>query len=203
MKREISILALVLLISFTIIILRLYPSEPHITVYSNVTELYSLFAPYMEEKVNYKLGLIDCNPTEYYYEDEAICFICKKMDACFEYGWVNTGAEKKTNLLDSHLKSKRFNVKVANFYADGLASGFNCRKEGKGLACDLQLSFIFEDEEVKIMLENPKLFNQVAERICLELENTGGGVSEKYVNAWECGDLLVGLVNGEISYVWL
>ena len=73
----------VILIVLTIILIAypsLYPSpKTKVKTLSNVTELYSLFTPYMESYVNSRVQAIECQPNRYYY-NENISSILERID---------------------------------------------------------------------------------------------------------------------------
>jgi hypothetical protein len=137
---------------------------------TNTTELYSLFAPYMEETVNYHLRAINCQPTKYYYENSSVCFVCDNMDACFGYTWIMKGSMKMNPWGTPFLKNiEKISVKIADFYKDSLASRFNCKLfNDTMLRCDYGLFFQLEKgkRNVNILLEDTTSFDEVADIIC-------------------------------------
>jgi hypothetical protein len=152
----------------------------------------------MNEEVNYRLVLIDCIPNKFYYENTAFCFVCKKMDACFGYGWVEREGKRMNPLGIPYLKFKKFDVKVADFYYDGLGSVFGCKKiKDNLLSCNYGTTFSLENGKVKFMsgVEN---LRSVANTICQSF----GALEQFACNATICGcdDMFVEIMNNEARY---
>ena len=166
-----------------------------------IKKLYLNFTPTMKDLVSYKLSLINCFPEDYYYENSAICFKCE-MDACFEYKWVDRGIEKKINPVGkAYLKFKEFNVKVADFYSNGLASLFNCREVDNVLSCDYDIKFYLTDNDVEIFYEKSD-YLEVSKMICNKI------IKSEMVNCYKkgeanicrCENIFVEFYNNKIRY---
>jgi hypothetical protein len=95
------------------------------------------------------------------------------------------------------LKFKSFDVKVADFYYDGLASDFNCRKTNKKLDCSYGVSFLLENGEVSMLVERTN-FEKVAETVCEKMRGLENFTCEE--NICYCDNVYVGFANGEIKY---
>lgn len=129
-------------------------------------ELYSRFSNYMKETVDYHLSLIDCKPKKFYFEDSAVCFVCDIGNACFGYAWTTTMDGDRMNPAGKpSLVYDQFDVKVADFYTHGLASKFNCTKEGADLRCSNGI-VMRADGGVKMLLWDSKEFEDVASIVC-------------------------------------
>ena len=108
-------------------------------VLTNVTELYSKFTPYTKDYVNQKLEYIGCEPKKYYMEDREFCFICNNENFCFIYTFVNTTNERKIAVVDINTTID-FGIKYVDFFTNGLATLFNCKKiNNTHLLCDYGL----------------------------------------------------------------
>jgi len=123
-----SIVLIVLIIIIAITYPGLYPSpKTKVKTLSNVTELYSLFTPYMKTQINSRLQSIECQPTKYYYNDSSVCFVCNEIDACFGYSWVNRTGDKKMNpKCTSFLSGKYSKEDKLNFCSCGIARLLDC-----------------------------------------------------------------------------
>ena len=124
----------------------------------------------MKEIVSYYLKSITCEPKKYYYYDSStVCFICDLAQACFNFGLVNREGQKMMNPKGKPylVKLKEFNVKVADFYTDNLASTFNCQKENnQKLKCEKGLTFIMDKSGVRIFLSDLNNLEGISENIC-------------------------------------
>jgi hypothetical protein len=179
--------------------------KPKIKILSNVTELYSLFTPYMENHVNTHLNAVNCIPTQYYYTNSYVCFICNDFDACFGYGWVlrDEGERMNPKGIVKLENIKKFSVKNADFYLNGLGTKFNCNvKNASALSCDFSISIVFQEGKIvpTILLSDRSMFNKAYEIICRNFNKTAVECSG---NTCICGDMRVRLTeNGEIFYGW-
>lgn len=204
MKKKILILSIiiVLILIISISFYFYYLSKPKYL--TNTAELYSSFTPYMQENMDSHLQLIDCEPEKYYYGDSSICFVCDEMDACFGYGLVNRFGEKKMNPKGlPYLKNiKEISVKAADFYNDGLASNFYCRKESRNsLRCEKSLIFRMDDSQVKMFLSDLSRLEEVSKDIC-----TYFGKEWLKCEDLDCeceGMKVLSSEDGEISYHWM
>lgn len=158
---------------------------------TNTSELYSLFTPYMKDTVDYRLRLIDCEPKKYYYNDSVVCFICDVGDACFGYGWTHRNGGEKMNLVETpYLKNvNEISVKVADFYKDGLASEFNCKKKNQTtLECN-GIAFLLNGLKVNMILSDLSDFENVSKKICMFFGET---ITKCENLICECGKWTVG-----------
>jgi len=219
MKRNVwigSIVLIVLILAVAYFGLYYHPSRPKIRkeTLSNITELYSLFAPYMKSYVTSHLQGIECQPNEYYYNDSCVCFLCKKFDVCFSYTWVNlTGGEKMNPREAPYLTNyETFDSKVADFYKDRLATNLNCKPRNKSaLSCDMSVSFILLEKDVKMFLLDQTNFESVSEFICnnfnkvsLECEENVLGIHPELKYSCRCENIVIWLKeNGEIDYAFI
>jgi len=80
----------------------------------------------MEEEVESYLQYIDCNPDIYYYTDDAVCFVCNKINACFNYVFVDRYGGKKMNFFNPFLSGTYEKETELNFYSRGLTDSLNC-----------------------------------------------------------------------------
>jgi len=188
---------------------------------TNTTELYSFFTPYMKDYVDTRLDYIDCQPTEYYYENnDTVCFICENMDACFGFVRVIREEGVKFNPLgEPYLKANKFDVRVADFYKDGLASYFNCKKISDNvLDCEHEISIILNGPlenitqnplALEIRLKDKSRWNEVKDLICKKLRNSKCVETEEIVKLKElskisylcaCQDMKIILFNNTIFY---
>lgn len=172
---------------------------------ARLVELYSLFTDYMKDTVDYRLRLLDCRPKGYYYDDSHLCFICGKVHPCFGFSWVERPQGKLMNPTGlPYLKFKKFDLKIADFYYDGLATKFNCKKvSSDSLECDYGLKFLLENGEVKMVstLEN---LNNIAKLIC-ETFGISGPLDcrfnqDKQIKICKCEKIFVEIVKGLIRY---
>jgi len=152
--------------------------------------------------VEKKLSVIGCEPKRYYDFDKTICFPCSIGDACFGYALVQREYEKKMNPKGRSflLNFKEFNVKVADFYYDGLASLMDCTKiDENTLGCVGNAQFLLEDSVVKSKLSEKENLPRVAEVLCDKL-----GYSKPVCEEYECScsnfRLTLGMVTGELHY---
>ena len=169
----------------------------------NITELYSSFTEYMKEIIDYRLELLDCQPKKYYYDNSNVCFVCDKTHACFGFSWVDKEGGKKMNPQNlPYLKIEEIDIKAADFYRHGLASGFNCNKKDENrLECDNGLIFVKDDLNIKMFITNLDNFEEVSKKICIyfnyEFEECGylSCICEKIL-------IVAREENGEIILVW-
>ena len=170
--RKLVLFSFVIIIALSAIVCyysNLHKQLPKQTYLTNISELYSLFTPYMKNTVNYRLQAINCQPNKYYYEDSSICFVCDDMHACFGYTYTLISGKKLMNpKRESYLKNvKRISIKVIDFYQKGLASDLHCNIENdKTLKCEKGIKFILEDGDVKLSIDNTSQFSAVADKLC-------------------------------------
>jgi hypothetical protein len=197
------LIASLILIILVFTVAFFYQSKPRVKILSNITELNSLFTPYMESEVNSHLKYIDCNPKNYYYNDSFVCFICNDFDACFGYAWVTREEGKlKMNIVNAKLENvKIFSSKNADFYLNGLASKFNCNTvNNSALSCDFSIYIVFKEERPSILLLDNANFNKISERICNNFNET---LIECYENICNCtNNFQIRNENGEIWYYY-
>jgi len=166
----------------------------------DVTELYGYLSPGMKSFVDNKLSYIDCRPTEFYYNNGDVCFVCE-YDACFEYAWVYSGPEgNKMSLIGLPYLSgfAKIDVKVADFYTKGLASILNCEKKDKtSLTCDGGLRIVMEDSYVKAFLDGD--LRTISKLVC---DHFGYETPRCDQQECKCGNLVfaIGKVSGELYY---
>jgi len=142
------IFLILFLLIIVIVYFGFYSYKPKVKILSNITELYSLFTPYMEETVNSNLKLIDCEPNKYYYNDSAVCFVCNDMNACFGYGWVNRAEGEKMNPMGLPYLSEECDINTKmSFYSDGFSKLLSCRCD-KECVCEDNIKARLKDEEI-------------------------------------------------------
>lgn len=143
--------------------------------FTDISKLYSFFTEYMKDEVDSHLQLLNCSPKEYYYDNSNLCFVCRKMHPCFGFGWVNRNGIEKMNPKGIPYLSrvKGFDVKIADFCEDGLASEFDCRKINENsLECEnirlisVNRDEIFKCDEIKVILREDGGFKNFAESFC-------------------------------------
>jgi len=176
--------------------LQLY--KPKIKTYSNVTELYSLFTPYMKSTVNYRLQAINCQPNEYYYENSSVCFVCNDMHACFGYGWViRAGGEKMNPKGVPYLSGKYNRDALINFYSWGLAKELGCSCE-MGCECSEGIKVRLEDNIV--IFSFPENYN-ITKRIEEVARDIGFGNCEfiiSNISSFNCGVFGGGIISNKV-----
>lgn len=98
--------------------------------HSNLSGLYSNFTPYMARVVSYRLSAIDCEPDKYYYKDQTLCLVCKAVDACFPYAWVDRGPEGMlmNPMGKPYLAGEYDNLTALHFYSSGIDKLLGCNE---------------------------------------------------------------------------
>jgi hypothetical protein len=144
-KNIILIILIIILISFMYIIW--YSNRIKPATLSNVTDLYSLFTPAMENFVNLHLDPTGCQKSEYYYKNSSLCFLCDKFDACFSFGYVKRelGKTKINPMGNVYLDGKYDNLTALHFYSSGLDKLLGCRDN---LECENGIKAKIEDNIV-------------------------------------------------------
>ena len=113
-KNKIFFIVLFVVLVAIVIVFGLQTYTPEIKAYSNMTDLYSLFTENMQEFVDYRLGLVDCSPSKYYYENSTVCFVCLST-VCFvcllrlwlgQLGW-RKNESKMGALSEKHRRNQR------------------------------------------------------------------------------------------------
>jgi len=169
------------------------------------SSLLSNFTPAMREFVVSKLENSNCIPLSHYFEgNDTICFKCEKFDACFGYAWVYRGVEgmKMNPKGKPYLKFSEFDVNVADFYYDGLADELKCKKVTEDtLECDYGVSFVFEDQRVKMKGSENNL-EDIARIVCRKLVDTSDLSCFQELKSCKCNGLLIRIVGGEVGYVY-
>jgi hypothetical protein len=192
-----SILSIIIIFFFVTFVLFLKSKQRYPT---EIEKLYSQFTPEMKNWVDSHLNFLGCKPKKCYSNENQFCFICKEGDTCFGYGWVErTGGKKMNPYGPTYIVTDKINVKVANFYTEGVASIFNCKNEEKNtLKCNFSLKFILKEKRVDIVLKNKNELQNVARKVCQFYENTDEIKCGE--NDCQCKNLLINLAN-EILYI--
>jgi len=139
--------------------------ESEVGMYSNVTELYSLFTVYMEESVNSYLKYIECQPNKYCYDDSSICFTCNEMEACFGYGWVNrSGGEKMNPVSPFFLKGKYSKEELISFHSYGMSWLLNCVCN-ENCTCNDEINVELTENDVRFTFPTNASIKQKIEEI--------------------------------------
>jgi len=125
---------------------------------SNITELYSMFTPYMKMNVDYHIKAVNCEPDKYYYRGESICFVCENYDACFGYSWVNRDSNKKMNPNTSELYGVYDTDTIVNFYSLGLAKKLGCTCVDK---CECQEGVTLNQVDGRLIFGFPEDVNKI------------------------------------------
>ncbi len=187
------IAVLVIIISNFLYLRHLYSLikvEP--TYLTNTDQIYSSFTNYLKDTVDSRLQLLNCEPKEYYYDDSYFCFVCDDIYPCFGYGWVNRELKRKRNPQTIYITgTEEFEVRIADFCRDGLASKLNCQEiNGDYLECEkirfsgINRNGVFECDEVKLTLKEEIEFKDFAVEFCKVKNEELGEVSESSIS---CG----------------
>jgi len=206
-KNKIFFIVLFVVLVAIVIVFGLQTYTPEIKAYSNMTDLYSLFTENMQEFVDYRLGLVDCSPSKYYYENSTVCFVCDKMDACFGYGWVSWDGEKMNPKWVPYLKNiEEINVKAADFYNYGVASKLSCEPFNKtALKCDYDvLMLLTEDKkDVNIVLQDTTFIGEFANIICREFVGKNAILYNETYHTYVCeGNPIIIRLTENVVKIW-
>jgi hypothetical protein len=174
MKRKELILSLLFIYFLSLLLISLYfiyfSSLGKRTRYeTNISELYSRFTPTLKNAVSFRLKAIECNPSKYYLENEAVCFVCRKATACFHYALVNWGPEgmKMEFTGMAELKGKFNEMEALAFYSFGISKLLDCQSN---LVCQQNIKATIEKPLVKFQFPSTEIINGVI----LELKNKLG-----------------------------
>lgn len=170
---------------------------------AKMSELYFFFTDYMKDEVDSHLQLLNCIPSEYYYENYSVCFVCGDVHPCFGYALVGGKKGKKMNPRGApYLKTEEIETEIADFFQYGLASEFKCNKKNENeLECDNDLIFIKNDLNVKMFTTDTNNFEETSRRICTHFSYELEKCEEL---SCECGEMLIVAKqeDGEIILVW-
>lgn len=203
-KVWIGSIVLIVLVIIGVTYFSLYlPSKPRVKTLSNVTELYSLFTPLMQNYVSLHLNSIECYTNEYYYNNSNVCFVCYDFDACYRYAWVNRTGGQKMNYFGMYCKGGNHKTRL-NFYSFGVAKLLNCECD-KECICEGEIKGNVKDLEstsISVFTFPGKLdittkVVEIANKKNLEECNIIGNVSEENYNI-ECGEL-VGIIRNNTA----
>jgi len=126
--------------------------EPKTETLSNISGLYSLFTPYMKDFVDSHLNLLNCRPEEYYYTENndvnnAICFICGKLDLCYRYITVRrSGGILMMNPNGLFLVGDYNQKDILNLYSYGVIDAINCECDENGCFCENDIDVVVVHE---------------------------------------------------------
>lgn len=214
MKKKNLVLSLifVLLIFFISSFLYFYyfhflPSKPKYL--TNITELYSLFTPYMERHVNYRLKAVECQPNKYYYDDSAVCFVCGGIDACFGYAWVNINGEERTNPKGLPKLFGKYNADTEiSFYSYGVSKVLNCVCE-KECICKDNIKVIEGKYGIKFIFPEDINIEESIKKIAIDLQmgdctffNRTLSLGDRIINlpSFSCGNLEGIIISNEVEF---
>jgi hypothetical protein len=201
MKKKvwIGITALIVLIAIGATYL-LYPLISRIRpkTLSNVTELYSLFTPYMLDFVNSRQAAMNCQPTQFYYLDSVnntqFCLVCGKFDICYGYAWVNRNGVMLMNPTELFLVGEYNQKTLLNLYSYGVADVLNCDCTNKECSCENGITariaefgniFTFP-KNVNIMTEVENIARKMGKYPCEAINNA---------TRIKCGDLVAAKIS--------
>jgi len=155
--------------------------------------LIGMYSDYMKSFVDKKLGYLGCSPIKVEADSQKICYFCSKYTPCFGYKQVRRNGRVEINPYGRPtIDFKKYDVKVADFLSDGLASKLGC------IYCD---SFIIvpSKENDRAMILPKDSFIEASIEICNRL-----GYRKKQIrcekNVCECGKFLLTYDGREIYY---
>lgn len=127
-KRTILIFISIVIIFFFVTFLIFLLQKPEQKYLTDIENLYSLFTPTMKEFVNSYLSYVDCKGEKYYFDNDQICFHCKKGDVCFGYALVSrTGGKKINPKTRPFFKGNYSKEDELKLYSQGISKFLNCK----------------------------------------------------------------------------
>ena len=212
MKKYLSLFTLLIILLIIWEAFNFFVPRENKKILTNVTELYSRFAPHTKKYTDYYLKGINCKPTKYYYKSDTsyysngnlipfYCFICGKYDACFGYGLIHLDFGKKMSIRDAKLSGDYTMNDFYNFYTFGIAKILNCKCE-ENCTCENGIKlkmveptgpiFYFPEDVKKEQIE--KIANKWGvENECVITQNET--IKGYNIQLFECEDLIVRIIN--------
>jgi hypothetical protein len=168
---------------------------------SNITEVYTLFTPYMEDFVDSYLNVMSCQPSQYYYTNSSkLCFVCGKFDICYGYAMVKRNGSELMNPNDLFLAGYYTKENLLNLYSYGVGNTMNCKCSNDDCFCDDNVKAVIKDfDDVFIFQSDLSLENNV---ISIAAKMGKDECETLYEGALIiCGDLAAKKIkNNEVSF---
>ena len=181
-KNHMNIAIIVFVVIFVVLLIYyLRRKEGYLT---DIEKIYSLFTPDMQSWVDSYLNSIVCKPKEYYIENQQVCFVCKKLDACFGYVWIQREGGKKMNSYGRPSLTGKYDENTAiNFYSFGIVNSLNCKGKGEEWICNNGIELSFKNNTVILTFPQGSDLHQEIEKI-----SKGIGVECEYIDLFfRCG----------------